>query len=385
MAETKRDYYEVLGLSKGASDDEIKRAYRKLAKQYHPDLHPGDKAAEKKFKEVNEAYAVLSDSDKKAKYDQFGFAGVDPNFGGGAGGYGTYSTNIDFGDFGDIGDIFGSFFGGGIGRRSSRSSAVPGEDISAQVNLTFKEAVFGCQKKIRIRRSEDCPDCKGSGAAAGSEPQTCKTCSGTGVVRQVSRTVFGNMQTERTCSACGGTGKVISDPCKSCGGSGQVRRERVITVTVPAGIANGQTIVVRGEGGKGLKGGPNGDVRVGVYVGTDPIFTRRDADLYCEIPITVTQAILGCEIDVPLIDGESMKHKLAEGTQSHTVINFKGKGVPYLNSKGRGNMYVTIVVETPRNLTGKQKELVRKLDSEMSGKSYERSKSFWDKVKSRLS
>ena len=276
----KRDYYEVLGLSKGASDDELKRAYRKLAKQYHPDLHPGDKEAERNFKEVNEAYAVLSDKEKRSRYDQFGHAGVDPSYGGG--GAGAY-TNIDFGD---LGDIFGSFFGGGFGGSGRRrSSAIPGEDISAQVTLDFKEAVFGCQKTVNVRRMETCDTCEGTGAAKGTQPETCPTCKGTGVVRQVSQTMFGAMQTERTCSQCGGTGKIIKEPCKTCNGRGQVRKSRTITVHIPAGVNNGNTLSMRGEGGQGLKGGPNGDLHISVRVTPHPIFTRRDFDIYCDVHI----------------------------------------------------------------------------------------------------
>lgn len=373
----KRDYYEILGVNKGASDDELKRAYRKLAKQYHPDLHPGDQEAERNFKEVNEAYAVLSDKEKRSRYDQFGHAGVDPSYGGG--GAGSYTSNIDFGD---LGDIFGSFFGGGFGGGSRRrSSAIPGEDISAQITLDFKEAVFGCQKSINIRRMENCDECSGTGAAKGTQPQTCPTCKGTGVVRQVSQTMFGAMQTERPCAQCGGTGKIIKEPCHACSGRGQVRKSRTITVNIPAGVNNGNTLSMRGEGGQGLKGGPNGDLHISVRVRPHPIFTRRDFDIYCDVPITLIQATLGSTIKIPTIDGDTVEYRVPEGTQSHTVATFKGKGVPRLNVRGRGDMIVTLVVETPKNLNAKQKEILRQFEAETTGRSYEKNRTFWDKVK----
>ncbi|PWM46803.1 MAG: molecular chaperone DnaJ [Clostridiales bacterium] len=372
----KRDYYEVLGVSKTASDDEIKSAYRKLAKKYHPDLNPNNKEAEKSFKDVNEAYSILSDKDKRQRYDQFGHAGVDPSYGGGAaGGYGGYGTNIDFGD---LGDIFGSFFGGGGSRR--RSSAIPGENINASVTLTFKEAVFGCQKSVTIRRREKCTDCDGSGAEKGTGSQTCQTCKGSGVVRQMTQTLFGSIQTEKTCPTCGGTGKIITTPCHSCNGSGQVRKERTITVKVPAGINNGNTLSMRGEGGHGLKGGPNGDLNISVRVTPHPVFTRKDYNLYCEIPLTFVQSALGATIEVPTIDDEKISYKVPESTQSGTVATFKGKGVPYLNSRGRGDMFVTFTVETPKHLTSKQKDILKQFDAECSGKAYEKSKSFWEKL-----
>lgn len=373
----KRDYYEVLGVGKSASDDELKRAYRKLAKQYHPDLHPGDKEAEKHFKEVNEAYGVLSDKEKRSRYDQFGHAGVDPSYGGG--GAGSYTTNIDFGD---LGDIFGSFFGGGFGGTSRRrSSAIPGEDVSAQVTLSFQEAVFGCQKTVNIRRMEKCDECDGTGAAKGTQAETCPTCKGSGVVRQVSQTMFGAMQTERPCSQCGGTGKIIKEPCKNCSGTGQVRKSRTITVNIPAGVNNGNTLSMRGEGGQGLKGGPNGDLHIGIRVTPHPIFTRREFDIYCDIPITLIQATLGSTIKIPTIDGDYIDYRIPEGTQSHTVITFRGKGVSRLNSRGRGDMLVTLLVEIPKNLNAKQKDILKQFEAETTGRSYEKNRSFWDKVK----
>jgi len=377
MADTKRDFYEVLGVDKSADADTIKKAYRKLAKQYHPDLNPGNKEAEQKFKEVNEAYSVLSDDDKKARYDQFGHAGVDPNYGAGAGG-GAY-TNVDFGDFGDLGDIFGSFFGGGTSRR--RSNVIQGEDVSVSVSIDFLEACFGCSKTVNVRRLITCPDCSGSGAASGTAAQTCTACKGTGRIRQITQTMFGNMQTERTCSACGGSGKIITNPCKTCNGSGQARRAFSEEIKIPAGINNGQTVQIRGKGGAGKNGGPAGNLNVRISVNPHPVFERREFDIYVDIPITFVQACLGCQIDIPTIDGQTIKHKIPEGVQSSTVYNFKGRGVPYINSKGRGDMYVKILVETPKNLSSKQKDMLKEFEKTITDKNSERSTGFWDKVK----
>ena len=379
----KRDFYEVLGVSKGASDDEIKKAYKKLAKQYHPDLNPDNAEAEEKFKEANEAYSVLSDADKRQAYDQFGHAGVDSSYGGGAGGYGGF-TNVDFGD---LGDIFGSFFGGGFGSSSSRrrSSAIPGDDINVKLTLSFEEAVFGCSKSIKINRNETCSDCNGSGAAKGTTPETCSACRGTGRVKSVSQTVFGAISTERTCSACYGSGKIIKETCKVCGGKGLTRKERVINVTIPAGINSGQTIYLADQGDHGLKGGQNGRLNVNITVKPHPIFVRREFNLYCDIYITLIQACLGCTIEIPTVDGQNESHKIPEGTQSNTEIVLKNKGVPYLKSKGRGNMYVNVIVEVPKNLTSKQKELLKEFDSMTTAKAYEKNNSFWNKVKKAFS
>lgn len=377
----KKDYYEVLGVEKSASADELKKAYRQQAKKYHPDLNPGNKEAEQKFKEVNEAYEVLSDADKRAKYDQFGHAGVDPNYGAGAGGYGGYGgayTNVDIGDI--FGDVFGNFFGGG-GSTRRRNQAIPGDDVDTNITLTFEEAIFGCKKTINVTRKETCSECNGSGAAKGTTAETCPTCRGTGRVRTVSQTMFGAMQSERTCTNCYGTGKIIKTPCKNCNGTGQERKQRSITVNIPAGIANGQVITLNGQGCHGLKGGPAGDLNISVTVRPHAIFERKNFDLFCDFPVTFTQAALGCDIEVPLPDGSKEPQHISDGTQSGTVLNLKGKGVPYLNSKGKGNLYVRIVVETPTNLNSRQKELLKEFDAIASGRSYEKRKSFADKVR----
>lgn len=373
----KRDFYEVLGVSKDVSDEDLKRAYRKLAKKYHPDLNPGDKEAERKFKEVNEAYEILSDPEKRQRYDRFGHAGVDPSYGSGpAGGYGGYSTV----DFGDIGDIFGSFFGGGSVRR--RSNAVHGNDINVRITIDFKDAVFGCSKTVSISRNEVCSDCNGSGAAKGTTPQTCPSCNGQGRVKSVSQTVFGAISTERTCPSCNGTGKIIKEVCKKCNGRGLERKAVSITVNVPAGINSGQTISLRGEGDRGIRGGNNGDLNITVAVRPHNIFTRRGSDLFCDVYITFSQACLGTVVEVPTIDGKSESLKIPEGTQSGTQMTIKGKGAYYLRSKSRGNLYVNVIVEVPRKLSSKQKEALRLFDESVNyDKSYEKGSQFKNKVK----
>lgn len=374
----KRDYYEVLGVEKTASADELKRAYRQQAKKYHPDLNPGNKEAEQKFKEINEAYEVLSDTDKRARYDQFGHAGVDPNYGAGAGGagYGGYG-NVDIGDI--FGDVFGNFFGGGGNRR--RSSAIPGDDVNTSVTLTFEESVFGCSKTVSINRKETCSACSGSGAEKGTSAETCPTCHGTGRVITTQQTMFGAMRSERTCTTCYGKGKIIKTPCKTCGGSGQERKARTVTVNIPAGIANGQVVTLGGQGCAGIKGGPAGDLNISVTVRPHAIFTRKNFDLYCDFPITFAQAALGCDIEIPLPDGTKVPQHISEGTQSETLITLRGKGVPYLNSRGKGNVYVRIIAETPKNLNARQKELLKEFDAIANNRTYEKSKTFADKVR----
>lgn len=359
MPEQKRDYYEVLGVSKGASDDELKKAYRKLAKKYHPDLNPGDKTAETRFKEVNEAYEVLSDRDKRARYDQFGHAGIDPNFsaGGGFGGFGDFSGA----DFGDIGDILGSFFGGGFGGfggSSSRSRSGPskGATVRSSVTISFEEAAFGCEKEISVARNEPCETCKGSGCEPGTTAEVCPDCHGSGVIR-VQRG-GGFFTSTSTCPKCGGSGKLIHQPCKACGGAGSVRRQRKITVQIPAGIDNGQAISLRGQGGAGKNGGPAGDLIINVTVKPHPQFRRDGVSIYLEQPISFLQAALGAELEIPTLDGK-VKWTIPEGTQTNTTFRLRGKGIPSINGRGRGDQFVTVHVQVPRGLNHEQKEALR--------------------------
>lgn len=380
MAE-KRDYYEVLGVNKGASDDEIKKAYRKSAKKYHPDLNPDDKAAEASFKEVNEAYEVLSDSQKRGRYDQFGHAGVDPSYGAGsAGGYGGGGFGgFDFSDMGDLGDLFGSIFGGG-GRASNPNAPRRGADVTASVVLSFEEAAKGCRKTITIQKVEACGECHGSGAAKGSSPHTCPDCGGKGQVRVSQRTAFGVMQTQRTCSRCKGSGKIIDQPCKSCNGSGRTRKSQTIDVDIPAGIDDGQAINIRSGGDFGINGGPSGDLHVGVSVRPHPMFERDGFDVWCEIPLTFAQAALGAEITVPTLDGK-VSYQIHEGAQPGDVFRLKDRGIPFLRGRGRGHQFVRIVVEIPKNLSNAQKDLLRKFDAEADDKNYQKRKGFFDKLK----
>ena len=364
MAENKRDYYEVLGVPKDASADDIKKAYRKNAMKYHPDRNPGDKEAEEKFKEVGEAYEVLSDPDKKARYDQYGFAGVDPNFGAGGGGYGGAGFG-GFGDFSDLGDIFGDFFGGGGRSRASAQSAPRrGENVMTRLELTFEEAAFGCEKEVATPRIENCPNCKGTGSADGVI-ETCQQCHGTGQVRSVQNFMGMQMQSTTTCPSCNGRGKTIKTPCNTCKGKGKVRRTNRVKVKIPAGVDAGQSVRVRGEGGVGSNGGPNGDLLVEIYIKRHPIFTRQDTDVLCEVPISFTQAALGATIQVPTLDG-MVDYEIPEGTQTGREFILRDKGIPEVgNSRRRGNERFTVVVETPTRLTKEQKELLRQLDGTM--------------------
>ena len=378
-AENKRDYYEVLGVQKGASEEEIKKAYKKMARKYHPDLNPGDKDAEEKFKEVNEAYEVLSDSEKRARYDQFGFAGVDPNFGAGGGGYGG---GAGF-DFGDLGDIFGSFFGGGFGGGQTRrnpNAPQRGESIRMNLTISFEEAAFGCEKELELDRYESCETCHGSGAAPGTSPETCPDCGGSGVVQTRRQTPMGVFASTAPCSRCGGRGKIIKEPCKDCRGSGMVRRRRKIQASVPAGIDNGQTISIRGQGHAGKNGGPAGDLLVTITVRPHELFRREGTSVLCEAPITFPQAVLGAELEIPTIDGK-VKYDIPEGTQSGTTFRLKGKGIPALNGRGRGDQYVTVYIETPRNLNREQKEALKKFAEAVGENNYEERKSFFRKFK----
>ena len=375
MAENKRDYYEVLGVEKSASAEEIKKAYRKSAMKYHPDRNPGDKAAEEKFKELGEAYEVLSDPDKKSRYDQFGHAGVDPNFGGGGGGYGDFGG---FGGFGDFGDIFSDIFGGGR-RTSSRNAPRQGEDIGARLEITFEEAAFGTEKEINIQRIENCSSCKGTGSADGTV-ETCSQCRGSGQVRTTQNFMGISMQSNVTCPSCNGRGKMVKTPCNTCRGKGKVRRNKTIKVKVPAGVDAGQSIRIPNEGNAGTNGGPNGDVYVEFSVRRHPFFRRERMDILCEVPISFTQAALGSVIEVPTLDGK-VRYNVPEGTQTGTTFRLKGKGIPYVGYKNRGDQYVTVVVETPTKLTKEQKDLLRKLDDTMDDDGQPRKKSFFEKLK----
>ena len=372
----KRDYYEVLGISKGASEDEIKKAYKKMARKYHPDLNPDNKEAEEKFKEVNEAYEVLSDPDKKARYDQYGHAGVDPNFGAGAGFDGSF-------DFGDLGDIFGSFFGGGFGgggRRTNPNAPQRGESIRLSLTISFEEAAFGCEKEITVERMEQCGTCSGSGCAAGTTPEVCPDCHGTGQVQVRRQTPMGVFATSSPCGRCGGKGKIIHQPCPDCRGTGAVRKRKTIKASVPAGIDNGQTISIRGQGHAGKNGGPAGDLLITITVRPHELFRREGTSVLCEAPITFAQAVLGAELEIPTIDGK-VKYDLPEGTQSGTTFRLKGKGIPSINGRGRGDQYVTVYIETPRNLNKEQKDALKKFAETMGDNNYEERRKFFKKSK----
>ena len=376
MAEEKRDYYEVLGVKKDATDAEIKKAYRKMAQKYHPDMNPGDKEAEAKFKEVNEANEVLSDPDKRARYDQYGFAGVDPNFNPGFNGGSGFGGGVGggFGGFDvDLGGIFNDFFGGGNSQQR-RNAPQRGEDIVTKVTLTFEEAATGVEREIEVARVEDCAACHGTGCAAGSSPETCPTCHGTGTVRTSRQTPLGAFVQTASCPRCGGRGKIISNPCPTCKGKGKVRHNKKIMVKIPAGIDMGQSVRVRGEGHAGSNGGPAGDLLVAVTIQPHALFTRDGANLRCQIPISFTQAALGAEIDVPTLDGK-VRYTVPEGTQTGTTFRLKGKGMPYVGYKTKGDLYVTAVVQTPTNLSAEQKELLRKLE-EQNGETPKRKKFF---------
>ena len=378
MAEQKRDYYEVLGVSRGASEDEIKKAYKKMARKYHPDLNPGDKTAEEKFKEVNEAYEVLSDADKKARYDQYGHAGVDPNFG--AGGFGG-GFDGSF-DFGDLGDIFGRFFGGGFGggRRTNPNAPQRGESIRMSIAISFEEAAFGCEKAVTVERYETCDTCHGNGCAPGTSPEVCPDCHGTGTVQVRRQTPMGVFATSSPCPKCGGKGRIIHQPCKDCRGSGMVRKKKTIQASIPAGIDNGQTISIRGQGNAGKNGGPAGDLLITITVRPHELFRREGTSVLCEAPITFTQAVLGAELEIPTIDGK-VKYTLPEGTQSGTTFRLKGKGIPSINGRGRGDQYVTVYIETPKNLNKEQKEALKKFAETMGESNYEEQKKFFKKFK----
>ena len=365
----KRDYYEVLGVNKTATDEELKKAYRKLAKKYHPDANPDNKKeAEAKFKEVNEAYETLSDPQKRRMYDQFGhdgpqgFGGAGGPFGGGN--YYSYSTSgfDGFSDFGDLGDIFSSFFGGGA-RTGARQQRGPrkGADLNLNLKITFEEAFLGVEKQISITRPEVCDVCHGSGARPGTTVSKCTVCNGTGTVKQVQNTILGQMQTTRTCTNCHGTGEVIKEPCDNCKGKGTVRKQPKIRVKIPAGIDDNQTVVLKGEGEPGEKGGPKGDLYITVRIKKSSIFTRQGTTVLCDIPITITQATLGANLKIPMVDGTTETYTIPEGTQTGTKFTIREKGFKSLNSSAKGNFVFTVVVQTPKRLNKEQRELIEKL------------------------
>ena len=376
MAE-KQDYYQVLGVEKTAGDSEIKKAYRSLAKKYHPDMNPGDKEAEQKFKEVNEAYAVLSDPEKRQKYDQFGHAAFDPAAGGGSGFGG-------FGDFGggfDFGDIFSSFFGGGGGSSSSRRRGpMRGSDVLTHLTISFEEAVNGCKKDVSFAHVEACSDCRGSGAASGSAVETCSVCRGSGQVTVQQNSPLGIFQSSRPCSACNGSGKIIKTPCSNCRGKGYVKVTKKLSVTIPAGIDDEQRIALRGEGNAGRNGGTAGDLIIEVRVRKHAIFERDGMDIYCEVPITFAQAALGAEIDIPTLEGTE-KYTIGEGTQTGTTFTLRGRGIPNINQpRAKGNLYLTVNVEIPRGLNAKQKEALRSFADSCGESNNEKSTSFFKKL-----
>lgn len=376
----KRDYYDVLGVTKQSSDAEIKSAYRKQAKKYHPDLNPGDDVAEKNFKEVNEAYEVLSDAQKKQRYDAYGHAGVDPSYGagGGYGGYGGFG-----GDGVDLNDIFSSFFGGGFGgssRRVDPNAPKRGNDVRVNVTLSFMEAALGTKKTINITRAESCTDCAGSGSKKGSSSSTCPDCNGQGQVVQNQRTPFGVIQNSRVCSRCSGKGKIVTDPCNKCRGSGRSQVTVKKEIDIPAGVDNEQSLALRGQGDAGYNHGPSGDVLVVINIKKDPIFTRQNYDVLVTVPITYSQAVLGDEIIVPTVDGK-VSYTVPDGTQSGTVFRLKGKGIKYLNGRGKGDQYVTVEVEIPKKMNKEQRKALEAFESTLKDDNYENRKGFFKKLK----
>lgn len=361
----KRDYYEVLGVNKNATDDELKKAYRKLAKKYHPDANPDNKKeAEAKFKEVNEAYENLSDPQKRRMYDQFGHAGPQ-GFGGNSGFYSQGFEGFDV----DLGDIFSSFFGGGFGGRSSRarnSGPTKGASLRYDIEITFEEAFSGVEKEISFNREETCGTCKGSGAKPGTTVNTCSMCNGTGQVTQMQTTILGQMQTTRTCPNCHGEGKIVTEHCETCRGKGKVRKATKIKVKIPQGIDDGQTVILRGEGAAGTKGGEKGDLFITVHLKKHKIYTRKQSNVYCEIPVTITQATLGANIDVPMVDGSIEKCKIPEATQTGTKFRIKGKGFKNPNSSYAGDFIFTVIVQTPKKLSKEQRTLLEQLAKTMN-------------------
>ncbi len=371
----KRDCYEILGINKSATDEEIKKAYRKKAKQYHPDANPGDKEAEERFKEANEAYSILSDPDKKAKYDAYGYAGVDPSAGGGGFG-GGFSGGFDMGD---IFDMFGGIFGGGASRRNP-NAPMRGEDVGVRITIDFNDAIFGCKRDISFTRVENCAECGGSGAAKGTTANTCRKCGGRGTINVQRRTPFGVMSSTAACDECGGKGKTIQTPCRECRGSGTVRKNKTLEVSIPAGIDNGQSIALKGQGDAGLNGGPAGDLLIQVNIRRHEFFVREGYNIRYELPITFADAALGAKITIPTPDGMG-ELTIPEGTQSGATFSVRGKGVPKLNGKSRGDLYVTVVVETPKGLSKKQKDLLKDFQESLQDKNHAKHKSFFDRFK----
>ena len=384
MAENKRDYYEVLGVDRGADEATIKKAYRQLAKKYHPDMNPGDKEAEKKFKEASEAYAVLSDAEKRRQYDQFGHAAFEQG-GGGAGGFGGFDFNG--GDMGDIfGDIFGDLFGGGRSRRAN-NGPMKGANVRTAVRITFEEAVFGCEKQLDLNLKDECTTCHGTGAKPGASPETCPKCGGKGQIVYTQQSLFGTVRNVQTCPDCNGSGKIVKEKCADCHGSGYITNRKKIAVTIPAGIDNGQSIRIREKGEPGVNGGPRGDLLVEVQVERHPIFQRQDMNIYSTAPVTFAQAALGGQIHITTVDGD-MAYDIKPGTQTDTKIRLKGKGVPSLRNKNiRGDHYVTLVVQVPTKLNEEAKEYLRKYDEAVNGKINDskqekpKKKSFMEKIK----
>lgn len=382
MAE-KRDYYEVLGLNKGASEDEIKKAFRKMAMKYHPDKNPGDKSAEEKFKEINEAYSVLSDPDKKSKYDRFGHAGVDPNagFGGAGGGFGGFGGfGGGAGGFEDIFDMFGGMFGGGYGQSRRRNGPAKGSDLQKGITITFEEAAFGCKKQITINKYVECETCHGSGAAPGTSKTTCPKCNGTGEMRTVSRTPLGNFQSVSPCDRCGGTGTIIETPCSTCGGTGKVRKDVTLTVDIPAGVDNDSVISIKGQGEPGSNGGPSGDLYLVITVKPHSLFKRKGQDLWLDIPITFAQAALGDEITVPTLDGK-VSYKVPAGTQPDTIFRLRGKGIKPIRGNKNGDLYVKVVLEVPTKLDSKQRKAIEEMSKVIGNESHQKKRGFADAMR----
>ena len=393
MAE-KRDYYEVLGVERGADDATLKKAYRKLAKKYHPDMNPGDKEAEAKFKEATEAYSVLSDPEKRRTYDQYGHAAFENGGAGQGGGFGGFDFNgADMGDI--FGDIFGDLFGGGRSRRAN-NGPMRGANLRAVVHITFQEAVFGCEKELELTLKDTCTKCNGTGAKPGTSPETCSKCHGTGQVTYTQQSMFGMVRNVQTCPDCGGTGKIIKDKCPDCRGTGYISNKKKIQVSIPAGIDNGQSVRIREKGEPGINGGPRGELLVEVVVSRHPIFQRQDMNIYSTVPISFAQAALGGEVRINTVDGDVL-YEVKAGTQTDTRIRLKGKGVPSLRNKAvRGDHYVTLVVQVPTSLNSEAKEALRKFD-EATGNTLKKSaegtgtaekpkkkKGFMDKIKESL-